>query len=206
MSELVEFRPHPNYAQRCWINACIVYLLGFEIWVAPIAIWLAVDESPVWGLALLVVPTILFVVGSALYIPAWVASIRYAMTDEEIVVHKGVFGRAHKIVPYRTVTNVTTTRAWLDRLWLNIGNVHVQTAGSGGTAAAEERLVGLSNFEEIRDEVVRNLRRYRADASPSLGGGEAGATAPGQETADDDVQRRMLEELRRIRQLLESQE
>lgn len=207
-----EFRPDPAYATRCWINAILMWLLSCELWVAPLAVWLAVTESPAGGLALLIGPNVIFFVICALYIPAWVASIRYEMTDEEVVVHKGVFSKVHKIVPYRTVTNVSITRLWLDRIWLGIGNVSIQTAGAGASSVAEERLVGLSNYEEIRDAVVEHLRRYRADASPALGGGASGVRevaggeeAPGgqEAPASSEAAGQMLEELRAIRRLLE---
>lgn len=206
MSDKAEFRPDAAYATRCWINAIAVWMFSAGIWIIPGGIALALTESPLGGLALLVLPNLIFLVIAALYIPAWVASIRYEMTDEEVVVHKGVFGRVHKIVPYRTITNVSITRGWLDRIWLNIGNVNIQTAGAGATSIAEERLSGLRDFEGIRDQIVTHLRRYRADTRPALGGGVAGVAPAADEQAqpaDGDVSQQMLAELRAIRELLE---
>ncbi|MFQ6133279.1 MAG: PH domain-containing protein [Armatimonadota bacterium] len=206
MSEKIQFRPDEAYATRCWINAVMVYGIAAGIWTIPGGIALALSKSAAGGVALLVVPNVLFVIIAALYIPAWVANVRYEMTDEEVVVYKGVFSKVHKIVPFRTVTNVSTTRGWLDRIWLGIGNVNIQTAGAGATSIAEERLVGLRNFEEIRDAVVEHLRRYRADTRPALGGGLSGAAqpaAPGEEPVGGDIAQQMLQELRAIRELLE---
>jgi len=181
----IEFRPdREKYRLRCWI--------GIPLLASDHAGWAAAQFVGINALYWIIV---------GLYIPAWVANIRYEMTDEEVIVHKGVFGKIHKIVPYRTVTNVSITRGWLDRIWLGIGSVNIQTAGAGASSVAEERLVGLTNFEEIRDAVVTHLRRYRADTGPALGGGTSSARAA--ESENGEVAQEMLEELKAIRELLE---
>jgi membrane protein YdbS with pleckstrin-like domain len=212
----MEFRPdHVQYTKRCFLNALWGALIANASLVLPIAILvlvpvlaLAGGSDKGWPVALGVCAAIgvniLYWVIIGLYIPAWVRNVRYEMTDEEVIVHKGVFNRVHKIVPYCTVTNVSITRGWLDRIGLGIGNVNIQTAGSGASSVAEERLVGLADFEEIRDRVVESLRRYRADSGPALGGGASGARdARHAEMGNGEVAREILQELRSIRELLE---
>ena len=67
----------------------------------------------------------------------------------------------------------------------------------------EERLVGLRNFGEVRDAVVAQLRRYRADTRPALGGGASGAErAEETAAATDDMAQQTLTALRAIRKQL----
>ena len=198
----IEFRPdREKYRLRCWINAFWGALPVNVIGPGWIAFALAANDHVGWAAFQFLGINALYLIIAGLYIPAWVANVRYEMTDEEVVVHKGVFGKIHKIVPYRTVTNVSITRGWLDRIWLGIGSVNIQTAGAGASSIAEEQLVGLTNFEEIRDAVVTHLRRYRADSGPALGGGTSSAREVKSENGE--VAQEMLEELKAIRELLE---
>ena len=205
MSEALRFRPDPAQATRCWLNAIWVWLAVVEWWAGPGALALAFMWEPMAGLCLYVLPKLLFVLVLYYYVPAWMERVWYEMTDEEIIVHKGVFGTVHTVVPYRTVTNVSVTRGWLDRKWLGIGNVVVETAGTAGDIGSGEVLVGLRNFEEIRDAVIAHLRRYRADTRPALGGGSSGAGLAAEPTGlGDEVARQILRELRAIRKALEA--
>ncbi|HJN15786.1 MAG TPA: PH domain-containing protein, partial [Armatimonadota bacterium] len=178
--------------------------LGLLLPAAPMVIF-GSGNVPLWGFVIMFVGNAVYWLPAAWYIPRWVDSITYEMTSEEVIVHKGVLGRVHKIVPFRTVTNVSIMRRWFDRLYFGIGMVNIQTAGAGASSIAEERLVGLTEYEKIRDEIVSQLRRYRADTGPALGGGTSGARPidAATEPANQEIAQAMLEELKAIRELLE---
>ncbi len=198
---------HPNqqqYTKRCWFDAFLIWSAStatLAVLSLPLELVAGEGMQAPWTWALVASYTLIHWACAAWYIPRWVDGIAYEMTNEEVVVHKGVFGRVHKIVPFRTVTNVSVTRKWFDRLFFGIGAVNIQTAGSSGTAAAEERLVGLTKHEKVRDVLVRQLRRYRADTSPALGGGSAGPPS-----TDGEALQELITEVRAIRELLEKDE
>lgn len=93
-------------------------------------------------------------------------SLRYEVQDDEVVVNAGIWTKSVKHVPYRTVTNMQVKRDVVDR-WLGIGTLNIQTAGMSGQTGAEERLVGLSNVQEVYEAVVEELRRFRGGMAPT---------------------------------------
>lgn len=93
-------------------------------------------------------------------------SLRYEVQDDEVVVNAGIWTKSVKHVPYRTVTNMEVKRDVVDR-WLGIGTLNIQTAGMSGQKGAEERLVGLSNVQEVYEAVVEELRRFRGGMAPT---------------------------------------
>jgi uncharacterized membrane protein YdbT with pleckstrin-like domain len=93
-------------------------------------------------------------------------SLRYEVQDDEVVVNAGIWTKSVKHVPYRTVTNLEVKRDVVDR-WLGIGTLNIQTAGMSGQTGAEERLVGLSNVQEVYASVAEELRRFRGGMAPT---------------------------------------
>ena len=96
-------------------------------------------------------------------------SLRYEVQDDEVVVNAGIWTKSVKHVPYRTVTNMEVKRDVVDR-WLGIGTLNIQTAGMSGQKGAEERLVGLTNVQEVYEAVAEELRRFRGGMAPTQSG------------------------------------
>jgi len=125
-------------------------------------------------------------------------SLAYEVQDDEVIVQAGIWTKSVKHVPYRTVTNLTVKRDILDR-WLGIGTLNIQTAGMSGTTGAEERLVGLTDVQEVYEIVVTELRRFRGGMSPTA------AEAEGEPAvASTAALSAILTEVRAIRQALET--
>ena len=125
-------------------------------------------------------------------------SLRYEVQDDEVVVNVGIWTKSVKHVPYRTVTNIQVKRDIVDR-WLGIGTLNIQTAGMSGQTGAEERLVGLSNVQEVYESVAEELRRFRGGMAPTQADVEA---VP--EAAPQDSLGEILAEVRAIRKSLEA--
>ena len=80
----------------------------------------------------------------------------------EIYVKKGLLNITHKHVPFRTITNISVRAGPLDRLF-GIGSVNIETAGfSGQKRGPEEKLEGFSFYQEVRDFILNELRKFRA--------------------------------------------
>ena len=127
-------------------------------------------------------------------------SLRYEVQDDEVVVNVGIWTKSVKHVPYRTVTNMQVKRDVVDRL-LGIGTLNIQTAGMSGQTGAEERLVGLSDVQEVYERVAEELRRFRGGMAPTQADVE---TEPG--VALPEGLGALLEEVRAIRKSLEEQQ
>jgi len=124
-------------------------------------------------------------------------SLRYEVQDDEVVVNAGIWTKSVKHVPYRTVTNMQVKRDVVDR-WLGIGTLNIQTAGMSGQTGAEERLVGLSNVQEVYESVAAELRRFRGGMAPTQADVEVESAA-----APPDGLGEILAEVRAIRKSLE---
>jgi putative membrane protein len=127
-------------------------------------------------------------------------SLRYEVQDDEVVVNVGIWTKSVKHVPYRTVTNMQVKRDVVDRL-LGIGTLNIQTAGMSGQKGAEERLVGLSDVQQVYERVADELRRFRGGMAPTQADVEA---EPG--VALPEGLGALLEEVRAIRKSLEERQ
>jgi len=122
----------------------------------------------------------------------------------EIYVKKGLINITRKHVPFRTITNISSRAGPIDRLF-GIGTVEIQTAGFSGGASGqggpEEKLEGITFFEEVRDFILQELRRFR---DPYVVGTEV--VHPREDPVprlSDSLDDEMLITLREIRSVLE---
>ena len=165
-------------------------------WIVPVNFWTIVVNL-VWLIPLLI------------YIPFDFWSIEYSVKAEtgetmpEIYVKRGVVTVTRKHVPFRTITNISSKAGVFDRLF-NIGSVHIETAGYSGShqAGPEVKLEGIVFYEEVRDFILNELRKFKA---PYVIGTEVvhpiEEPVPRMEGLDDEI----LITLREIRDILKRQ-
>lgn len=165
-------------------------------WIVPISYW-TVGLNLIW-----LVPYIVLV-------PLYVKSIEYSVKAEtgetmpEIYVKKGIVTVTRKHVPFRTITNISSIAGPFDRIF-GIGNVSIETAGYSGTkqTGPEEKLEGIVFYEEVRDFILNELRRFKF---PYVTGTEVvypeDEPVPRLDNLDDEI----LITLREIRDMLRNQ-
>jgi len=189
------FKPHPN----------MVRLFDYYLLMAmlPLVIIGLVATSLVYILdpQYFYVPAVSFFIPVAViasfvfyWIRRYYESIHYRLTHDEVVVEHGVWWKMKHTVPYARVMSVDVIQGPLSRS-LGIATVDIYTAGytgvAGGTAGpgsrrAEASIVHVSDFAEIRENILRIVR-----------GKPLFATTAG------DTSTEMLSELRKMRELLE---
>ncbi|MFX1474447.1 MAG: PH domain-containing protein [Promethearchaeota archaeon] len=110
---------------------------------------------------------IIWSIGGLVFTNMYVSSIEYSVITEsgdampEVYVQKGILSVTRKHVPFRTITNISTTAGPFDRFF-GIGNINIETAGrSGQHGGPEEKLEGCEFYEELRDFILQQLRRFR---------------------------------------------
>jgi len=88
----------------------------------------------------------------ALWIPAYCRSIEYSIDSDAVRMRHGVFFKKHVTVPPVKITNVDVSQGPVQRRF-GIGTIHLQTAGAGGAqgAQAELRIMGVRDFENLKD-------------------------------------------------------
>jgi uncharacterized membrane protein YdbT with pleckstrin-like domain len=146
-----------------------------------------------------------YVIIYPIYLRAFEYSViaRSGQTMPEIYTKKGLINITRKHVPFRTITNISSRAGIFDRIF-GIGTVEIETAGSSGaqslSSGAEERLEGLTFYEELRDFILRELRKFK---DPYVTGTEV--VHPREEpgpAGDSAIEDEVLSVLREIRDLL----
>lgn len=162
-------------------------------WFVPASFWTIVINM-IWFIPVL------------LYTPLYYRSVEFSVKAEsgetmpEVYVKKGVLTISRKHVPFRTITNISSKAGPFDRLF-KIGSVHIETAGYSGSqqAGPEVKLEGVVFYEEVRDFILNELRKFKA---PYVIGTEIvhpiEEPVPKMEGLDDEI----LITLREIRDLL----
>lgn len=189
--------PDPRYKSKLVVEVVLMMILVALWWTVP-AMYFAGNEldGPTLGVVLSVAVNLILLVAPLLFVGPYYRSLRYEILDDEVIVVAGILTKSVKHVPYRTVTNLKVTRGPIDRLF-GLGSLAIQTAGMSGTTGAEENLVGLSDVQEVYEEVAARLRRYRsAMAADQASEGAESLPAP---AMDGVLLSEILDELRAIR-------
>ena len=100
--------------------------------------------------------------------PIYIRSFEYSVlgksgeTMPEIYVKKGLINITRKHVPFRTITNIQSVAGPFDRLF-GIGSIEIETASGSGSSlqSAEEKLEGLTFYNELRDFILMELRKFK---------------------------------------------
>jgi hypothetical protein len=194
------FTPHLNLKTLYYTYLAIVVLVGFLSWSIPATavafffldfIVASIVVIPIWALSILVW---LF---AAYWVGRYYSSTSYALTEEEIIVEKGVWWKKRNIVPYDRVTYIQIMQGPIARHF-GLGKISIQTAGFSGAGSshvgpAEAVLLGIRNFEEIKDKIMYYVRRRKPVATEAAAG----------VVVSKDVGQQILDELKSIRKALE---
>jgi membrane protein YdbS with pleckstrin-like domain len=115
-----------------------------------------------------VIINLVWLVPALVAIPPYFKSIEYSVKAEtgdsmpEIYSKRGILTITRRHVPFRTITNISSKAGPFDRLF-KIGSVHIETAGYSGAnqKGPEENLNGIVFYEEVRDFILKELRKFR---------------------------------------------
>lgn len=193
-----EFGADPELKSLYRAYALIAVVGCFLWWILPLEVALTVLGEPLAAgiVALTVLLPVIVVLLVALYwIPRFHSSIKYVLEENELVVASGVWWKTKSVVPYNRITNVNIYQGPISRHY-GIGRLAIQTAGfsgvnSSGHKTAEADIIGIRNFEDTKDAVMGFVKGTKPIAV------EAGAEPV------KDINREILEELRRIRKAAE---
>jgi len=195
------FHPHVDMKKLYYSYLMIgVIFLGLS-WIVPVVVvaLLVLPLAQASAITVALLFPLLVVAGFIIFwIQKYYSSITYILTNDEIVVEKGVWWKRKSFVPYNRITNISVVQGPIARQF-SLSTVRVQTAGfsgggSTGDRIAEAVILGVKNFEEIRNVIMDFVKRGRPVAV------EAEAEAP----SPRGINQQILNELRRIRKALES--
>ena len=189
------FKPEPVLVTWLSVNFILFFLLIMSFTVFPVLF--ATGPEP---LVLVILAIIVLV--PVLIIFAWVGlyykSMWNGLCEDEMSWKRGIWFRKTGIVPYNQIINIGIRQGPVMRA-LGISTLSVQTAGYSGQAVPEIRIEGIGHAEEFR-ELIRSLVRQAGS------GGDGTGEAPVRNAAvPETTDQKILDELVRIRQLLEMQ-
>ena len=119
-------------------------------------------------------------------------TLAYRFDDEGVGVSWGLLWRREIYLTYSRIQDIHLSRGVLER-WLGLATIQIQTAS--GSSTAEMSLVGLTEYEVVRDFLYTRMRGARFD-EPA----EAQLAEPGESSVELLIEIR--DELRSIRELL----
>lgn len=118
-------------------------------------------------------------------------TLRYRFDNEGVRMSYGLLFRRENLVQYARIQDLHISRGLLER-WFGLATIEIQTAA--GSSSAEMTIVGLKNYEELRDFIYSRMRGARM--------GEEEHAAPTTPAADDAVAllTEIRDELRALRE------
>ena len=201
----VPFKPAPAFVTWFITNFLIFVAFILACIVVPLLLGGAFDPFfPTFALVIaggLVVIFILFFIWTRWYYD----TMFYELHDDELRWRRGVWFRTTGIVPYNRVTNIDIRQGPVMR-WLSISTISIQTAGYSGQAVPEIRIEALVHAEELRELLRTAVRSCSAVAGDGTGSGPAIKATPAEPVATTGTGLLMLDELKKIRVLLEHQQ
>lgn len=152
------FRPSPKYQAHILIAIGI----SFVFLVLPFALLGLVPELGWVYLLIFMFANALWLVPAIILTPIYCRSIEYEFAERDLLVRRGIITRSESMVPYRMVTNVEVKRGPIARA-LGIGTLKVHTAGYSQQSRSEATLNGLSNWEEVRQQLLDRIHEHQAE-------------------------------------------
>ncbi len=195
------FKPHSDLKKLYYAYLAIGSIVFYISWVIPLSISIFLSSGPIIATVALFfffLPFMAIITFIAFWIPKFHSSLSYLLSEDEIIIERGVWWKHKSIVPYNRVTNIDLVQGPLSRRF-GLGKVSIQTAGfstggSGGSAkVAEAVILGIKNFEKVKDIIMMRVKRFRPMAVET----ETEFSFVG------DVSFKILEELKKIRKSLE---
>ena len=120
-------------------------------------------------------------------------TLRYRFDKEGVSVSHGLLWRRETYLTFARIQDIHVSRNIFER-WLGLGAVQIQTAS--GSSSAEESIVGVKEFNEIRNFLYARMRGHALRAATNSASTESGTV--------DELLTGIREELRAVRELVEA--
>lgn len=171
----------------------INFLLFLIYCIVPIIILQILKQRPrhlydFWSLVIGLLGLLVFIL-LQLYLPAYVRTLKYKLSSEDLRLEEGVFWKRRKVIPFHKITNLNTMQGPFERRF-DLGHLNIQTAGHGANTSPEGKLVGLEDFDKIKEEVMKKVLLVKSEAT--------GTEDRSRERTEQELLKEMLDALKRI--------
>jgi membrane protein YdbS with pleckstrin-like domain len=191
----MEIRPDTKIRNLYTLINILVFFLYCPL---PVIVLQILRQRPrhlydIWSLVIAVLGFVTVVL-IQVYLLAYVKTLRYELSSEDLRLEEGIFWKKRKVIPYHKITNLNTLQGPFERRF-GLGHLNVQTAGHGANTSPEGKLVGLAEFDRIKEEVMRKVRLVKSEA--------AAAEDLPRDRSQQELLKEMLEVLSRIEKNLQ---
>ncbi len=107
-------------------------------------------------------------------------TLRYRFDDEGIKMAWGLLWRREIYLTNARIQDIHISLGIIER-WLGLATINIQTAA--GSASSEMSIVGLSEYQQVRDFLYSRMRGARVGKTKATDGIEAAVTEPAADTA-----------------------
>lgn len=161
----MEIKPSPKLKS---LYTLINFILFLIYCVLPVIVLQIVKQHPrhlydIWSLVIAILGLILVIL-IQLYLLAYIKTLRYELSSDDLRLESGVFWKRKKVIPFHKITNLNTLQGPFERRF-RLGHLNVQTAGHGANTGPEGKLVGLKDFDRIKEEVMQKVRLVKSEAA-----------------------------------------
>lgn len=181
------FLPHPNLKRVYYVYlvlaAVIPLTVSLVLFIGAFSYVPDIWQAPWPFLFIPLTVTLTVILFAAYWIPRYYGSISYMLSEEEVMVERGVWWKMKHVVPYARVMSVDIIQGPISRRF-GVGSVNVHTAGytgpAGGTAGpgirgAEATIWGVPDFVDVRNMIMNSVRERPLFAAPRAGGHDLGS-------------------------------
>ena len=154
-------------------------------------------DIPLWifliGTSTLLAIFIVYIIWISMYFSRY----RYALGDEGILIHRGVWWKYRRTIPYARIQHISVDQGPIEQMF-HLYRVNSYTAGTGsmggasagsGVTGPEGQILGVRNPEPLKEQIMNRVMQSR------LGDGV-------NDIGSDGTSKEILEELRAIRKEL----
>lgn len=181
-----EFRPAPQFKRLYYNYLLLATVFGILTWYIPVLLF-----APFTVILGFLIPILAILIFVSYWIPKYYDTMLYKLTQNELIWRRGVWFKKTGIVPYNRITNIDIVQGPVSRS-LGIASIKIQTAGYSGPAnggrIAEITIEGMEQFEDLRELIMGFVRCKKPLAV---------------ETYEEDINLKILNELVKIRELME---
>jgi len=161
----MEIKPSPKLKS---LYTLINFLLFLIYCVLPVFVLQILKQHPrhlydFWSLVIGLLGLVVFILFQ-LYLPAYVRTLKYELSVDDLRLEDGVFWKRRKVIPFHKITNLNTLQGPFERRF-GLGHLNIQTAGHGANTSPEGKLVGLIDFDRIKEEVMQKVRLLKSEAT-----------------------------------------
>ncbi len=184
------FKPDPS--MKTYYRVYVGFILLIPLFITVILLLFFPREQAVLGTGL----TWLGFLPPSIFILYWISkfysSISFKLTEDRVIVKKGVWFKKSQNVPYRLIMNVTVEQGPIYRFF-GLGKDKIETAGhSGQRSLPEAEIFCVQNYEEIKETILNQVKKR-----------ETGPYTTATEESEEGLQPEILKELKKIRKSLE---